>query len=92
MVYDEQNDDKHILSQLIMNCLTRTYYRRRGSEVHCIGSSRKSDAVLASESRQAVTSIVSDEVAANTTILTRIRNAGIEEQFTVMTLWHKWKK
>ena len=90
MVHDEQDDDKHILPQLVMNCLTQTYYRRRGSEVHCIGSSQKGGTVLTSESRQAVTSIVSGEVVARATILTRIRNAGIEEQFTVMTLWHKW--
>ena len=89
MVYDEQDDDKHILPQLIMNRLTRTSYGRRGGEVHCIGSSQKSGTVLASKSRQAVTSIVSDEVVARATILTRIGNAGIEEQFTIKTLWYK---
>ena len=109
VVYDEQDDDKHILPLLIMNRLTwtsyrwrggeahcigssqksRTRYRWRGGEVHCMGSSQKSGTVLASESRQAVTSIIGDEVVARATILTGIGNAGIEEQFTIKTLWYK---
>ena len=76
---------------MIIYFFTRTHCGWRGSIAY-FTSRWKIGTVLASESRQAVTSIVSDEVAARATILTRIGDAGIDHQLTIMTLWHKWKK